>query len=211
MLSLGGDIVHIHVQTLIHHYGYIGVSFILFMEMVGIPFPAETTLTISGIEWTQGAFRLLPLLAAASAGNILGSTVAYGIGRFLGRPIVLRFGRYVGITGERLDKANVVFTRYETPVLLLGKFIAGIRVLIPYMAGINKLSFGKFSLYNAISAIVWAAAFIVVGKYIGIEWARYHKVLHQYMVPSIVIAAVLIAVYVGLKATRRRRRRRTRV
>lgn len=197
--------MHIHVQALIHHYGYVGVTFILFMEMVGIPFPAETTLTISGIEWTQGVFRLLPLLLAASVGNILGSSVAYAIGRFLGRPIVVRFGRYVGITGERLDKANAVFTRYETPVLLFGKFIAGIRVLIPYMAGINKLSFARFSLYNAVSAVVWAGAFIVVGKYIGVEWTRYHKVLHQYMVPAIIVVAALVCAYIVVKMMLRRK------
>ena len=96
--------MHLHIQALLHHYGYLGVFFILLMEMIGIPFPAETTLTISGFEWTQGVFRLVPLLLAASIGNIFGSTIAYGIGRFLGRPVIVRFGKYIGITNERLDR-----------------------------------------------------------------------------------------------------------
>lgn len=110
--------MHIHIQALLHHYGYLGVFFILLLEMIGIPFPAETTLTISGFEWTQGVFRLVPLLVAASGGNIFGSTIAYGIGRFLGRPVIVRFGKYIGITNERLDKANVTFNRFQRPVCL---------------------------------------------------------------------------------------------
>lgn len=192
---------------MIHHYGYAGVFVILVMEMIGIPVPAETTLTISGFEWTQGAFRLIPLLLAASLGNIVGSSIAYGLGRFLGRPIIVKFGRVIGITNERLDKANQLFAKYESPVVLFGKFIAGVRVLIPYLAGINKMSFGLFSIYNAVSAIVWAGVFIILGRYIGVEWTRYHQVLHKYMIPAIIVAAVLVAAYVALKIWKRRRER----
>ena len=196
---------HFDIQTLIHHYGYIGVFFILFMENLGILFPAETTLTISGIEWTQGVFKLMPLLISASLGNILGSTIAYGIGRFLGRPVIVRYGRYVGITNRRLDTANALFAKYQSPVGLFGKFIAGIRVLIPYLAGINKMSFTVFTIYNAISAVVWAGTFIIVGKYLGIEWSRYHQVLHQYIVPAIIVIALLAGIYFGLKIRHNRR------
>lgn len=196
---------HFDIQAMIHHYGYIGVFLILCMENIGIPFPAETTLTISGIEWTQGVFKLIPLLLTASLGNILGSTVSYGIGRFLGRPVVVRCGQYVGISHERLDKANAMFTKYQSPVVLFGKFIAGIRVLIPYLAGINKMSFTVFTVYNAVSAVVWAGVFIIVGKYIGIEWSRYHQVLHQYLLPAIIVVVGLAGLYVGLKIRRKRR------
>ncbi|QSO53966.1 DedA family protein [Alicyclobacillus curvatus] len=196
---------HFDIQGLIQHYGYIGVFFILFVEILGIPFPAETTLTISGIEWTRGVFKLTPLLLSASLGNILGSTIAYGIGRFLGRPVIVRFGKYVGITHDRLDKANVMFAKYQNPVVLFGKFIAGVRVLIPYLAGIEKMSFPVFTVYNAVSALVWSATFIILGKYIGIEWSRYHEVLHQYMVPAIIVAALLAMIYVGWKVRQKQR------
>lgn len=197
--------MHLSIQHLIHHYGYSGVFLILFMENLGIPFPAETTLTVSGIEWTRGVFKLLPLLLSASMGNIAGSTVAYGIGRFLGRPVVVRFGKYIGISSERLDTANAMFAKYRSPVVLFGKFIAGIRVLVPYLAGINRMPFALFTVYNAVSAVVWAGAFIIIGKYIGIEWTRYHQVLHQYLVPAIIVAVILMSIYIGLKLRGKRR------
>ena len=67
------------------------------------------------------------------------------------------------------------------------------------MAGINKMPFAVFTIYNTVSAIVWAATFILVGKYIGIEWSLYHQVLHQYMVPSILVALLLVGGYFGIK------------
>lgn len=199
--------MHIHVQQLIAHYGYVGVFFILLVEMVGIPFPAETTLTISGFEWTKGVFSLVPLLLSAVAGNVIGSTIAYGIGYFLGRPVIVRFGRIIGITEARLDVADEKFSKWRGSIVLFGKFIAGIRVLIPYLAGINRMPFVLFSIYNAVSAIAWAAFFIIVGRYVEVAWSHYHKVMHQYLVPTIVVVVVLAAVYVGMKIRKRRKDR----
>ncbi|GLG02640.1 alkaline phosphatase [Alicyclobacillus hesperidum subsp. aegles] len=196
--------MHIHTHQMLQHYGYFGVFFILLLEMVGIPFPAETTLTISGFEWSNGAFKLIPLLLAAGLGNIVGSTIAFWIGRLLGRPVIVRFGKYVGITNERLDKANHMFHRHQSWIVIIGKFIAGIRVLIPYLAGVNKMNFAVFSLYNAVSAFVWAAVFIILGRYMGIEWSKYHQVLHQYLVPGIIVVAIVIGVVVALKMRHRK-------
>lgn len=184
--------MHLDVQQWISHYGYLGVFFILFTEVLGIPFPAETTLTISGFEWTKGIFSLVPIVLTAASGNILGSTIAYGIGYFLGRPVVLRFGKYVGITEPRLNMAQEKFEKYESSIVLFGKFIAGVRVLIPYLAGINRMPFLLFSVYNAVSALVWATTFIVLGRYIGVVWEKYHVVIQHYMWPFI-IGVVLLA------------------
>lgn len=136
--------MHLNLHLILHHYGYVGVFFVLMMEMVGIPFPAETTLTISGFEWSSGVFRLFPLLLAAGIGNIVGSTIAFWLGRLLGRPVIVRFGKYVGINNERLDKANRLFHKHQSWIVIIGKFIAGIRVLIPYLAGINKMILSCF-------------------------------------------------------------------
>lgn len=200
--------MHFNIQAMLHHDGYFGVFVILLLEMIGIPFPAETTLTISGFEWSKGVFRLFPLILAAGLGNIVGSTIAFYIGRLLGRTVIVRFGKYVGITHERLDKSHEMLRKYRGWVVIIGKFIAGIRVIVPYIAGINDMNFFVFSIYNAISAFLWATAFIVLGRYIGIEWARYHKVLHQYMVPAIIIAALLIGLYVTYKVVRKRKESR---
>lgn len=182
-----------------------GVFFILFIEMVGIPFPAETTLILSGIMWTHGVFKLFPLFIAANIGNILGSVSAYSIGCFLGRPIVERFGKYVGLTGERFDRGNALFSKYQVLVVLFGKFVAGIRVLIPYLAGINKMPFLSFLIYNAISSLLWTTTFIVIGKSISVAWSKYYTILDHYKIPVIIVVSFLVVGFIGFKIWQKRR------
>ncbi|WP_051331011.1 DedA family protein [Aneurinibacillus terranovensis] len=187
--------MHIHVHELISHYGYPGVFTVLMLEMIGIPFPAETTLTVAGIEWKRGVFSLLPLIASATLGNVVGSSIAFGIGKFLGRPTILRLGKYVGISRERLDRAEDKFQKYQIRVTLFSKFIAGIRVLVPYLAGINEMPFVKFTIFNFISALVWSSVFITVGRYIEVAWRRYHNIIHPYLLPGIIGVVILAGVY----------------
>jgi membrane protein DedA with SNARE-associated domain len=196
--------MHFHVQNLAQ-YGYGGVFVILLVETIGIPFPAETTLTIAGFEWMRGTVSLVPLLLAATLGNVVGSTIGYGIGYFLGRPVIVRFGRYVGITSEKLEAADQKFARYRGTLTLFGKFIAGIRVLVPYLAGINRMPFAVFSVYNAVSALVWAGFFIIVGRYVEVAWSHYHKVIHQYLLTIIVVAIVVVGIVMVVKVRSRQR------
>ncbi|HKK46258.1 MAG TPA: DedA family protein [Balneolaceae bacterium] len=191
--------MHLNIQHLLHHYGYWGVFFILLIEMIGIPFPAETTLTLSGFEWANGAFNLFPLLIAASIGNIIGSTIAYGIGRLLGRPVIVRFGKYVGITHERLDNSSHLFHKFQRWFIILCKFVAGIRVFIPYVAGINEMNFVLFSILNAISAFLWATLFIFLGRYIGIEWLDHYKIISKYFFPWGIVLLIIAVLAILLR------------
>jgi membrane protein DedA with SNARE-associated domain len=190
------------IHALIANYGYVGVTCILCLEMIGIPFPAETTLTVTGFAWSQGDFHFIPLLLSAVIGNLIGSTVAYWIGAWLGRPVVLRFGRYIGLTEARLNAAERKFQGYETIVVLIAKFIAGVRVAIPYLAGINRMSFALFTMVNTIGAILWAAVFILAGRYAGEAWARYHTYLHGWM--WWVGGTILLLIVAGYAALHRR-------
>ncbi|WP_026961220.1 DedA family protein [Alicyclobacillus herbarius] len=195
--------MHIDIQGWLHQYGYFGVFFILLFEPIGIPFPAETTLTVAGIEWTHGVFRLLPLWTSAAAGNIVGSSVAYGLGRYLGRPVILRYGRYVGITQDRLNAAGEQFNRYQGWIVLGSKFLAGIRVLVPYVAGIERMSMPRFSMYNVLGACIWSGVFIILGRTLGLEWARYHVWVDRHLYLVLVVAGVLVICFIGWRVYRR--------
>ncbi|MGZ4123131.1 MAG: DedA family protein [Tumebacillaceae bacterium] len=196
---------HFHVGHLIQTYGYGGVFFILMIECIGIPLPAETTLTIAGISWQHGMFALLPAMGAATLGNVAGSSIAYWIGRSLGRSVILRFGRYVGITEARLSKAEEKFHRLQVPVILVAKFIAGIRILVPYLAGINKMNFWAFTFYNAISAIVWSGVFIVVGRYIVVAWEHYSHLLGKHWLSVSIVVVLLVVLYLYYKRRKKQK------
>lgn len=189
--------MHFNIYHLLHQYGYQGIFFAFLFEMIGIPFPGETILTFSGIEWKKGTFSLVPLIMTAWAGNIIGSTISYLIGRFLGRNVILRFGKAVGITEKKLQAADEKFNRYRVLVVLFGKFIAGIRVLAAYLAGINRMDFWKFSLYNAAGSFLWVIVFIVLGRYIEVAWQHYHHFLYPFLwlIVGILLAAFIAVFY----------------
>lgn len=191
--------MHFNVHHLIHQYGYAGIFFALLLEMIGIPFPGETLLTLSGVEWTKGNLSFLPLLLVATMGNIVGSSIAYAIGRFWGRPVILRFGKVVRITNEKLDQAQLKFRRYSIVLILVAKFIAGIRVLVAYIAGMDRMPFISFTIYNTIASLMWVSIFLVFGRYVGVAWEQYHQVLHQYMLPAIFVLVVMVGFYWWMK------------
>ncbi|TVY08918.1 DedA family protein [Paenibacillus cremeus] len=167
--------------------------------MIGIPFPAETTLTFSGFALSKGEFRMIPLLLAAILGNVIGSSIAYGIGRFLGKTVILRWGKYIGLTEERLNKAEERFMKRRVSILLISKFIAGIRILTPYLAGINGIPFSVFTLYNSIGAALWVIVFVFLGRYVDVAWGRYHAIMHKHLVPIILVAAVIVGIVAWFK------------
>lgn len=185
--------MHLDVHPLIHQYGYTAVFAILFLEVVGIPFPAETTLVIAGLSMTAGHLRFLPLVLAAAAGNLGGSMLAFLVGYYLGRPVVLHWGRYVWITGERLDRANEYFQHYGNWIVSLSKYIAGVRVIVPYLAGINRMDGVQFSLFSALGSVLWAASFLLLGRYARQTWARLQFLLTPLALAMVVVVVVILA------------------
>lgn len=157
-------------HQLLAHYGYTGIAVALILEFLLIPFPAETILVFSGVMWHQGVFHIVPLLFVAIFSSWAGSLLAYLLGSYVGRPILVKLGRYVGLTEAKLHKAEVVFRHYSLPILGLGRFIAGIRVLIAYVAGMNKIGFGLYAIITFVSASLWAAVFIFLGGTVSAKW-----------------------------------------
>ncbi len=182
------------------HLGYLGVFLALFLEAIGVPFPSETILITSGIEMTRGVFSFLPLWIMAILGNVIGSNIAYLLGRLVGRKVILRYGRWIGITEPRFHAVEVNFKKFQSAYLFIGKFVAFVRIAIPYLAGINKVTYGKFTLYNTPAAMLWSAAFLVMGRYLDLIWQYYGKTLliHWYVTAPILIV-ILVAFWWGHK------------
>lgn len=177
---------------LIHQLGYLGVFVALLAEAIGIPFPAETILVASGVEMTRGVFHFLPLWLAATAGNLVGSNFAYVIGRFLGRPVILRYGRYVRVTEARLKAVEDKFQKYQSLFLIIGKFIAFVRIAIPYIAGINQVNFWMFTALNTSAALVWSCLFLLLGKTVETVLKYFGGYLWTHLYVTIPLLVVII-------------------
>src|SRR5215213_106121 len=155
------------ILTLISHYGYLVILFGVMAESTGVPLPGETILLASGVLVQQGHLDLGDAIVFGILGAVIGDQIGYWVGREGGRPFVLRWGRYVLITPERLARAEAFFERHGGKAVFLARFFSGLRVFGALVAGISRMRWGTFILYNALGGAVWATAAVLVGYLLG--------------------------------------------
>lgn len=161
----------------IKHYGNIGLTIGLILEFLGLPVPGETMMSFFGFMTRKsiGTSILFPVLYS-TAGTFIGSTFAYAISYKYGEKIVLKYGKYVFITKEKLDKGNILFDKYKVILLLFGRYVMGVRHIVPYLSGISRINTKKFLILNFIGSIIWCFTFIGLGYFVGDKWHRIEKI-----------------------------------
>lgn len=189
--------MHHYIVHLLDTYGYWGLFGALTLEYLFFPVPGETTLVTSGILWRQGSYHLslIGLIVATSLGTFTGSLFGYAVGRILGRPVVERFGRYVRVTPARIDHAEALFKQYTVPTLLISRYIAFVRVIVPYLAGINRIRLWVYIPIMLLGSFLWTSTFIFAGGLIEHAW---HTVMLHWrtdLIPAVVVAVAVVIGY----------------
>lgn len=193
------------VKPYLDQYGYLTVLVAIFLEDFGVPMPGETLLIAGALLATQGQFNIYILMAVAWAAAVLGDNVGYLIGRLGGRRLVLRFGRYLLITEKRLEYAEGFFRKRGAVIVVIARFIEVLRQLNGIIAGIAKMPWGRFLLYNGIGAALWVGLWSTLfyqlgnrGEQIGILFKRYEPF-------ALVAIVVVVGILAGVHFIRRRR------
>ena len=136
------------------------------IESMGIPVPGETLLISAAVyAGTSGELNVAHVVVAAIVGAIAGDNAGFWIGRTVGFRWVVRHRSRLRLTIRRLKLGQYLFQRHGGKVVLFGRFVAILRVLAALLAGVNCMTWGRFLLFNALGAIVWAGAY-GVGAYV---------------------------------------------
>jgi membrane protein DedA with SNARE-associated domain len=161
----------ISLQTLeqaLNILGYPAVTIFIMIESSGIPFPGETMLLLASFYAAIGhQLQLAIIIPCAALGAIIGDNLGYLVGRTGGRALVLRYGRYVFIKPEHLDKAEVFFVKHGDKTVFFGRFFSVLRAWSAFLAGINHMPWRTFLFYNAAGGIVWAIFYGLLGYFAG--------------------------------------------
>jgi membrane protein DedA with SNARE-associated domain len=181
------------------------------IESSGIPFPGETMLLLASFYAAIDHQLLLPIIIACAAlGAIVGDNLGYYAGRTGGRALVDRFGRYLFLKPEQLDRAEQFFAKYGNKAVFFGRFIAILRAWAAFLAGINRMHWRTFLIYNAAGGILWATIFGTLGYLAGrllhdnfAQVERLARILGW--VGAEVAALVVIAAFVIFRLRRARR------
>ena len=157
-----------HLESLISAMGYPAVFLLVMGECMGIPLPGETGLLIAAAASGTGKmFVIWWVIVAAASGAIVGDTHGYWIGRRGGRGLVLRLTGKFFIKREHLEKAEVFFLHHGGKAVFFGRSVSYLRVLTALLAGVSRMYYPKFLLFNALGGIAWAVVFGLAGYAFG--------------------------------------------
>jgi membrane protein DedA with SNARE-associated domain/membrane-associated phospholipid phosphatase len=195
------------VLSLISHYGYLVILFGVMLESTGVPLPGETILLAAGVLVQRGHLDLGYAIVFGILGAVIGDQIGYWVGRGGGRPFVLRWGRYVLITPERLGRAEAFFDRHGGKAVFLARFFSGLRVFGALVAGISRMRWGTFIVYNALGGAVWATAVVLVGYFLGSSLALVQRWLGRATLVLALVVAVAVGFYLAYRWAARNRAR----
>ncbi len=180
------------IISVISAIGYGGIVLLMGIESACIPLPSEIIMPFSGYLVSTGRFDLIAVATAGAIGCNLGSIPAYFAGQYGGRAFVQRWGKWVLIDVEELDKAERFFARFGSLAVLIGRLLPVIRSFIAFPAGMARMNHVKFHIYTFIGSWPWCFALALVGERLGVAWRtdpRLGAVLHK--MDALVVAAIL--------------------
>jgi len=179
--------------------GYAGVAGLMAIESACIPLPSEIIMPFAGYLVSTGRFSLLLAATAGAIGCNIGSTVAYAVGARGGRPLIERWGRYILLSTEDLDRAEQFFRRYGGIAVLVGRLLPVIRTFIALPAGISRMPQLPFQLYTFVGSWPWCYALAYVGYVLGAQWdsdPRLRTILHRFDFVIVGLIALGIAYFI---------------
>ena len=141
-------------------YGYLVVFLLVMLESIGLPVPGETALIGAALyAGSTGKLEIWGVIAVAIAGAIIGDNIGFSIGRYGGAKLLLRHGHRIGLHEGRLKIGIWLFRRHGGKVVFWGRFVSILRTYAAFLAGTNQMAWGRFLVFNAAGAVVWATAF----------------------------------------------------
>lgn len=184
------------ITLLLDKYGYIILFISLFFELLALPLPGEILMSYCGFVVFQGKLNLTLCIIISTLGVISGVTLSYLIGKKVGVKFFNKYGQYIHLGPEKLEKVDKWFDKYGNKLLIVTYFIPGIRHITGYTAGTTNLSYKKFAINAYLGAFIWVTTFIVLGKVLGDNWNSLHRYIEKYLILGFFILIVIILIYI---------------
>ncbi|MCW2629668.1 DedA family protein [Mycobacterium sp.] len=195
------------MQPVLEHWGYLGVGGMLFLEDFGVPVPGEIMLIAAAIVAGAGQMNIAVVFLVAVLAAVIGDNIGFIVGHFGGRPLAERFGRYVFLTPERLDRTENYFNRHGGKIVTVARFIDGLRQINGLLAGIGGMGWLKFLGYNALGAVLWVGTWCALGYLAGENIVDIYDTFERYKWYVIGALAVVVAIVIAHRVRRRRAER----
>lgn len=184
--------------------GYVGIGLLMFLENLFPPIPSELIMPLAGFTAAQGKMQLFPAIAAGVIGTVLGAFPWYYLGKVVSEERIKtwadRYGKWLGISGADIEKANHWFDRHGNNAVLLCRMVPGVRTLISLPAGINGMAMVPFLVFSTIGTILWVTFLTMAGYFLG----NNYELVDKYLAPVSKIVAVTLVIALIIWIIRKR-------
>jgi membrane protein DedA with SNARE-associated domain len=193
------------IPQVMEQLGYFGIGCLMFLENLFPPIPSELIMPLAGFAVSKGELNFQYAVLAGVIGTVIGALPWYYAGERLGEPRIRRladrYGKWLTISGEDIDKANRWFDRRGGTAVFLCRLVPGVRTLISLPAGINVMPIGAFLLYSTIGTTLWC----VLLTYAGYALGQNYGLVEQYLGPASKYILIGLLLAFGLWVWQRRR------
>ena len=191
------------------HYGYWAIALLLLLENIGVPVVPGEFAMISGAIFAgtgRAGLNIVVVAVVAFVASVVGAEIGYLVGRFAGRELILHYGKYIMIKPHHLDRAETIVDRYGGIVVVIARFIVGLREAIGIIAGITQMRWLTFTIFNVIGAAIWVATWVTIGDVAGDHIDTVYADINRYSLYVFSALVVAVAAYIAWRVIRRRRR-----
>lgn len=185
-------------------YGYWTVAVALLLENAGLPVPGETVLLFASfLAYSERELSLPWIIVVGTVAATLGDNLGYALGRRGGRPLLERYKHWFRISDRTVQRGERMFVRYGSATIFFARFIFGLRIIVGPLAGVLRMPWKQFALFNFLGAAVWVTVIALVGYFFGSQWDRVLRVLKE-VDAGIFIAATGVILILWLRHHRRK-------
>lgn len=187
------DTIFHSLRDFVADYGYWAVALALLCENAGIPVPGETTLLLASfLAYSEHRLHLGWIIVVATCAATLGDNLGYALGHYGGRPLLDRYQRIFRISPGALKRGEEMFARYGALAIFFARFVFGMRVFAGPLAGVLRMRWRAFTLFNFLGAAVWVGCVATAGYLFGQHWRSLLQFVQRFNIAASIIAVAVI-------------------
>lgn len=181
------------LRAFIAAYGYWAVALVLLCENAGIPVPGETTLLLASfLAYSQHQLHLGWIIVVATSAATLGDNLGYAVGYYGGRRLLDRYQTFFRISSTTLQRGEEMFARYGAAAIFFARFVFGMRVFAGPLAGVLRMRWRAFALFNFLGAAVWVTVIASAGYLFGQHWHSLLRAMQRINIAVLIVAVAVI-------------------
>ncbi len=189
----------------IAQHGYGMIFILLALGIFGLPLPNDLILAYIGYLIFKGTLHPVPAFVAAFLGSLCGMMFNYALGRSFGGYIIHRFGRFLHVNPEQIERVRTWFEHSGRLGLVVGFFLPGVRHVTAFIAGTSRMIFREFVVFSSIGGLLWCATFIIFGYVLEEGWSRETERIHHFLEIGSLAAVAVLGMYLLRQMIRKKR------